>query len=649
MTGSDPRKWARTGRRARDQAQPANGDSKEPHAPAGSGRPYAGGNFLARWSLSLPQAGAGRCASPWPSSPCWASSHVRHEGVPLHRHRGHGGHGAPPPRGANASEAVAAEDVCPSPEQTGGKPKETIVSRRVHLGRDHPGHHPGSFFWGYACTNIPGGRLAEYFGGKRVFGLGIVLSALFTVLTPSALGRPRAVHRRSGLPAVNSMLATWIPPFERSRFSTIVYSAHLGTTARVLSAAGQTRQSTGNTTKYPIVPRTPHLRSPHRKVDGCVQGVNETRTREDTPVARVPDLPSWSESAGKVIFSLVPETCQRQWHRVLPSGHGAVPARRRLALLVPFLGGWPSVFYLFGGLGILWGVFWFVLIHDRPEAHPRISAAELAHIQAFAGQTKRAEGVPLPWKDILMSLPFWGLLAGSLGYDYGFYTLLTELPTYLKNIQHFEHEFEWSDFGVALPRDVALGLRLGLLMDRLTKAKVLSIITIRRLSMSVALYGAMISLVIMCFVNCDPVLAVVVLCLSVGLGGSANCGFLCSHQDIAPNFAGTLLGITNAVGAFAGVFAPMITGAITEGNHTISVRCLSSKPLSAWRYVFLITVGIYLVTGSLYVFLISEKPQYWNEPKLCRGKECDNEVKVSLASTVTTPTSPTSPLDPVIC
>ncbi|XP_037786838.1 putative inorganic phosphate cotransporter isoform X1 [Penaeus monodon] len=459
----------------------------------------------------------------------------------------------------NGSEAVAADDTCPSPEQTSGKPKETIVGE-FSWDETTQGIILGSFFWGYACTNIPGGRLAEYFGGKRVFGLGIVLSALFTVLTPlSARASTElfiAVRIFCGavqgvvFPAVNSMLATWIPPFERSRFSTIVYSGF--------------------------------------------------------PLGTVLSLPigGWLCSS-------------------------------------TFLGGWPSVFYLFGGLGIVWGIFWFILIHDRPEAHPRISASELAHIQAFAGQTKRAEGVPLPWKDLLMSLPFWGLLAGSLGYDYGFYTLLTELPTYLKNIQHFD----MSSNGLisALPFLVMWlwGYIWGLLMDRLTKAKILSIITIRRLSMSVALYGAMISLVIMCFVNCDPVLAVVVLCLSVGLGGSANCGFLCSHQDIAPNFAGTLLGITNAVGAFAGVFAPMITGAITEGNQT----------LSAWRFVFLITVGIYLVTGSLYVFLISERPQYWNEPKFCRaGKDCsENEVKVSLASTVTTPTSPTSPLDPVIC
>ena len=46
--------------------------------------------------------------------------------------------------------------------------------------------------------------------------------------------------------------------------------------------------------------------------------------------------------------------------------------------------------------------------------------------------------VALPKKDILLSLPFWGLMIGALGYDFGFYTLLTELPTYLKNIQHFD-------------------------------------------------------------------------------------------------------------------------------------------------------------------------------------------------------------------
>ncbi|RXG59735.1 Sialin [Armadillidium vulgare] len=45
-----------------------------------------------------------------------------------------------------------------------------------------------------------------------------------------------------------------------------------------------------------------------------------------------------------------------------------------------YLGGWPSVFYLFGSLGLIWGVFWFILIRENPASHPRISDQELKYI-----------------------------------------------------------------------------------------------------------------------------------------------------------------------------------------------------------------------------------------------------------------------------
>lgn len=41
-----------------------------------------------------------------------------------------------------------------------------------------------SFFWGYVITHIPGGLLAEKFGGKYVLSLGILSTAIFTLLTP---------------------------------------------------------------------------------------------------------------------------------------------------------------------------------------------------------------------------------------------------------------------------------------------------------------------------------------------------------------------------------------------------------------------------------------------------------------------------------
>ena len=44
----------------------------------------------------------------------------------------------------------------------------------------------GSFFYGYICTQIPGGWLAEKFGGKWLFGLGVLGTAVLTLLTPVA-------------------------------------------------------------------------------------------------------------------------------------------------------------------------------------------------------------------------------------------------------------------------------------------------------------------------------------------------------------------------------------------------------------------------------------------------------------------------------
>ena len=46
-----------------------------------------------------------------------------------------------------------------------------------------------------------------------------------------------------------------------------------------------------------------------------------------------------------------------------------------------FAGGWPSEFYVFGAAGCLWALAWFVLCHNTPSAHPRISLAELRYIE----------------------------------------------------------------------------------------------------------------------------------------------------------------------------------------------------------------------------------------------------------------------------
>ncbi|XP_042882848.1 putative inorganic phosphate cotransporter [Penaeus japonicus] len=281
-----------------------------------------------------------------------------------------------------------------------------------------------------------------------------------------------------------------------------------------------------------------------------------------------------------------------------------------------FLGGWPSVFYVFGVAGLLWGGPWFLLICDRPEAHPRISRRELSYLQEQQDAVKGAERVTIPWRAVLTSAPMWSSAIMAFGGSFGFYALLTEMPTYLAHVQHFDIKSNGLLSGLPYVCMFTTSLACGVLMDRLLAAKCLSLKAVRRISTGIAHYAAALGLIAMCLVDCNSTVAMIVLCLSVGVTGCSYSGNGLTAQDIAPNLAGTLTGITNTLGSATGFLAPALVGAIIENDN---------GSLHAWRMVFLVSAGIFTVTTSLYMLLMSVDVQPWNNPE--NVKE-ENKIKV---------------------
>ena len=99
---------------------------------------------------------------------------------------------------------------------------------------------------------------------------------------------------------------------------------------------------------------------------------------------------------------------------------------------------WESAFYVFGILGCIWFVFWVFLVFDSPDTHPRISKEERDYIVTNLYVAETHEKLPRPpFKYILVSPAFLAILAAHFGQNWGSYTMLTEIPTYLTNIQHF--------------------------------------------------------------------------------------------------------------------------------------------------------------------------------------------------------------------
>ncbi|GFT30292.1 hypothetical protein NPIL_677321, partial [Nephila pilipes] len=97
-----------------------------------------------------------------------------------------------------------------------------------------------SFFYAYFVTVLTGGYLAKRFGAKRVFGLGVILTSVLTLLTPVAVRwgtvpfiivrTLEGVGEGLSYPVMNTMVGRWAPKLERSRISSAVFSgAPIGT------------------------------------------------------------------------------------------------------------------------------------------------------------------------------------------------------------------------------------------------------------------------------------------------------------------------------------------------------------------------------------------------------------------------------------
>ena len=57
--------------------------------------------------------------------------------------------------------------------------------------------------------------------------------------------------------------------------------------------------------------------------------------------------------------------------------------------------GWQYVFYIEGGLAIIWYFLWLLLVHDSPSEHPRISPKEKIFIQESIAEASGSAGLGL--------------------------------------------------------------------------------------------------------------------------------------------------------------------------------------------------------------------------------------------------------------
>jgi MFS family permease len=110
---------------------------------------------------------------------------------------------------------------------------------------------------------------------------------------------------------------------------------------------------------------------------------------------------------------------------------GGVAAPPVAAYLI-HLAGWRSVFVVFGLLGVVWAVGFWVWFRDDPADHPRVNAAEVAVIHAGA-EPPRAHPGPIPWRAVAGNPGIWLLGLALVCSSFNSYLYYSWFSTYLQD------------------------------------------------------------------------------------------------------------------------------------------------------------------------------------------------------------------------
>jgi MFS transporter, ACS family, glucarate transporter len=94
--------------------------------------------------------------------------------------------------------------------------------------------------------------------------------------------------------------------------------------------------------------------------------------------------------------------------------------------------GWRGVFYIFGTLGLVWAVAWYLWFKDEPRDMKGISAEEVKFIEENRS-IKRVAHSLLPWGTVLKNPNLWALMGMYHCLLYGAYFYMSWMPKYLQN------------------------------------------------------------------------------------------------------------------------------------------------------------------------------------------------------------------------
>jgi predicted MFS family arabinose efflux permease len=224
--------------------------------------------------------------------------------------------------------------------------------------------------------------------------------------------------------------------------------------------------------------------------------------------------------------------------------------------------GWRMSFFVFGGVGVMWAVAWYVWFRDSPAEVPAVSQAELRELSSV--HTATAHGHGFPWRVALRSETMVALLGTAFCYIYVYTFFQTWFHTFLVKGRGF------SEAGLALsalPYAIAACANLagGAASDHLVRR--LGVTWGRRSLGLVGLGSACLFTVAVMFTE-QQWLAIALLSMIYGGITFQQAGVFGVCLDLAGRHAGAVVGMMNTSAQVGGLVSSVAYGYIVERFHS---------------------------------------------------------------------------------
>eukprot|EP01023_Acetabularia_acetabulum_P037861 TRINITY_DN3614_c0_g1_i2.p1 TRINITY_DN3614_c0_g1~~TRINITY_DN3614_c0_g1_i2.p1 ORF type:complete len:595 (-),score=64.43 TRINITY_DN3614_c0_g1_i2:1307-3091(-) len=283
---------------------------------------------------------------------------------------------------------------------------------------------------------------------------------------------------------------------------------------------------------------------------------------------------------------------------------------------------WPSVFFVFGGAGLVWCIMWQSLLNDLKQTDPELiskiipknsqqlsqnspkfqtnnqSEEQTDLLQSIRQQYNniiyelKETFTDVPLQAFLQDRSVQALLYVHFCNNWFHYTFLSWLPKYFTDT--LDSNLSIAAFYAALPSIAALTFSffVGPSADYLI-SKNISVTKVRKLYQSIAFLGPLSCLGGVWYSDGEIYGTVGGITLAFGLGSFVLAGLYCNHQDISPKYSQVLLGLTNTLGAVPGVFGAALTGILMDqyGDYNIAL-------LMPAMFFFLSGTIVYILYGS---------------------------------------------------